>query len=204
MKVKFNVKIKMISFFASILILLNFGNVINGQNNLLSTISNDEKKFHCENGTLLSSSVCIPMGYIKGEAPRKPTIVRTKIEINNIREVNDKKMQITIDFYQEITWTDNRIKTTLAPNSSSCLNNNLINSIWKPDLWIKNLFDFKLRGVLEPTGGLIIKDESLIEVFFTTVMIKVFYVICRLLSNLVIIQSVTKIMIRVFQKKYFI
>ena len=162
-KVIFNGNIKMISFIASILIVLNFGNVINGQNNLLSTISNDEKKFHCGNGTLLSSSICIPMGYIKGEAPRKPTIVSTKIEINNIREVNDKKMQITIDFYQEISWKDNRLKTTLPPNSSSVLNNNLINNIWKPDLWIKNLFDFKLRGVLEPTGGLIIRDETLID-----------------------------------------
>ena len=97
-----------------------------------------------EYGTWISSSVCLPKGYIKSEPPKAPTIVTTKIEINNIREVNDKKMRITIDFYQELEWRDNRLLVTLSPNTSSVFNNNLINSLWKPDLWIKNLFGFLL------------------------------------------------------------
>ena len=56
----------------------------------------------CKEGTFLSSSVCIPSGYLKGEVPDSPTIVNTKLEINNIREVNNKKMRITLDFYQEL------------------------------------------------------------------------------------------------------
>ena len=125
------------------------------------------EEWNCDNGTLLSSSVCVPYGYLKGEVPEKPTVVKTRIEINNILEVSDKKMRMTLDFYQELLWIDNRIKINLPNHQVSVLNNNLIDFIWKPDLWIKNLFDFKLHGILEPTGGLFIvgKDSSTCESF---------------------------------------
>ena len=114
------------------------------------------KKLQCSDGMFLSSSVCIPMGYLIGEVPDPPTIVNTKLEINNIREVSNKKMRITLDFYLELFWIDDRIKTSLSLDEVSVLNNNLIDKIWKPDLWIQNLCDFKLHSVLEPTGGLFI------------------------------------------------
>ena len=120
----------------------------------------EDSELYCKSGTLLSTSVCIPNGYLKGEVPEKPTKVNAKIEINNIREVDDKKMRITLDFYQELTWMDNRIITRFLTNPFSVLNNNLIDYIWKPDLWIKNLFDFKLHSVLDPTGGLIIMEKE--------------------------------------------
>ena len=124
------------------------------------TLKKDQKEFNCINGTLLSSTVCIPEGYLKGEVPKVPTVVQTSIEINNILEVNDKKMRITLDFYQELMWTDDRITTKFSTNGASVLNNDLINQIWMPDLWIKNLFDFKLLGVLKPTTGLIITVDE--------------------------------------------
>jgi hypothetical protein len=124
------------------------------------TFKQDGQVFNCENGTLLSSVVCIPDNYIKGEVPESPTLVKTILEINNILEVNDKKMRITLDYYQVLMWTDNRIKTKLSINGASVLNNELINQIWMPDLWIKNLFDFKLLGILKPTTGLIITVEG--------------------------------------------
>ena len=114
----------------------------------------------CKEGTFLSSSVCIPSGYLKGEVPDSPTIVNTKLEINNIREVNNKKMRITLDFYQELFWIDNRLETSLLSNGVTVVNNNLIDGIWKPDLWIQNLCDFKLHSVLEPTGGLMITSRE--------------------------------------------
>ena len=127
---------------------------------LVDNISNDRYPFDCENGTLLSSTVCVPNGYLKGEVPEIPTIVKTRIEVNNVLEVNDKKMRITLDFYQDLIWTDNRLITNLSKNGFSVLNNDLISQIWMPDLWIKNLFDFKLLGVLKPTTGLIITVEE--------------------------------------------
>lgn len=121
----------------------------------LNNISN--KELECRYGHFLSSSVCIPMGYLTGEVPDPPTVVNTKLEINNIREVSNKKMRITLDFYLELFWIDDRIKTSLSLDEVSVLNNNLIDKIWKPDLWIQNLCDFKLHSVLEPTGGLFIR-----------------------------------------------
>ena len=123
-----------------------------------STQVNEE--WNCNNGTLLSSSVCVPYGYLKGEVPEKPTIVNTRIEINNILEVSDKKMRMTLDFYQELLWIDNRIKINLEKNEVSVLNNNLVDFIWQPDLWIKNLYDFKLHRMLQPTGGLFIMGRD--------------------------------------------
>ena len=134
--------------------------------NIHPSTTNDkgDRNFNCENGTLLSTSVCVPNGYLKGEVPETPTVVKTKIEINNIREIDDRKMRLTLDFYQELKWIDNRILTKPTKNGVSVLNNNLINHIWKPDLWIKNIFDFKLHGVLEPTAGLGITQEDVCEV----------------------------------------
>ena len=120
----------------------------------------DGELFQCQHGTLLSSSVCIPYGYLIGEVPDAPTVVNTKLEINNIREVSNKKMRITLDFYLELFWVDDRLKTSLSSNEVSVLNNNLIDKIWKPDLWIQNLCDFKLHSVLEPTGGFFIGNMN--------------------------------------------
>ena len=94
-------------------ILLVYGYFINVDSAMSHNFKQDQKQFNCANGTLLSSVVCIPEGYLKGEVPKTPTVVKTSIEINNILEVNDKKMRITLDFYQELTWMDNRIKTNV-------------------------------------------------------------------------------------------
>ena len=90
----------MINYLVSVLLFPNIWTVANGEKITSLIPQNEDIHLLCSNGTLLSSSVCIPRGYIKGEAPKGPTIVSTKIEINNIREVNDKKMRITIDFYK--------------------------------------------------------------------------------------------------------
>ena len=114
-------------------------------------------KNDCNKGVLLSKSVCIPEGYLKGEAPSKNTIVYTYIEINNLRAVNDKQMSISLDYYQDMRWVDNRIQTKFeAYEDISVLNNNLIDQIWMPDLWIQNLYAHELHSVLQPTGGLTI------------------------------------------------
>ena len=79
-------------------------------NKIDNSLSSEENAIaiDCENGNLLSIHVCLPKGYTKAEVPKKPTNVITTFEINNIREVNDKEMRITIDFYEELIWIDNR------------------------------------------------------------------------------------------------
>ena len=125
-----------------------------------TTQMDEEQELDCSGGTFLSRSVCIPKTYLNGEVPTQPTQVKSRIEIYNIREVNDKNMRIVLEIYQESLWVDNRIMTSLAPNEVTVLNNNLIKLLWKPDLWIKNLFRFKLHAILEPTGGLVIMNKE--------------------------------------------
>ena len=124
--------------------------------------SKNRHNLDCKKGIWLSTSVCVPKGYLKGEAPVPNTIINTKVEINNIRDVDDKKMRITLDYYQDLIWVDDRIKTRFLSSEKprSVLNNHLIDTIWKPDLWIHNLYDFELHSVLEPTGGLVIMEQS--------------------------------------------
>lgn len=117
----------------------------------------------CEGGTLLANSVCIPQTYLKGQVPTIPTIVASRIEITNIRDVNDKKMRISLEMYLETLWIDNRLETSLLDNEILVLNNNLINLIWKPDLWIQNLFHFRIHTMLEPTGGLVMMNKKFCE-----------------------------------------
>ena len=115
---------------------------------------------HCESGTVLTAEICIPYGYRKEQAPANPTLVTTKFEIDNIVDVNDKQMMLTIEFYMELTWTDHRIKNSLLQNDKIIFNNKVIEKIWKPDLWIKNLYVTKIHRVIEETSGLLITNED--------------------------------------------
>ena len=134
----------------------------------LSTHQNNKnhknKIQHCKGGTSLAASVCLPKGYNLGEVPSIPIVVLTTFEINNIREINDKKMTVTFEFYQELTWIDNRIQTNLSDDvlklGGMPLTSNQLKHIWTPGLWVQSLFDFELRSVFEPSIGLYIHKKN--------------------------------------------
>ena len=153
LKMKWNTYIILLCF-------LYFGDCVSLDKIPTTIHMDEERELECEGGTFLSKSICIPKHYLNGEVPAIPTLVNSRIEINNIREVNSKDMRITLEIYQESLWIDNRIRTSLSPNEVTVLNNNLIKLLWKPDLWIKNLFRFKLHSILEPTGGLVIMNKE--------------------------------------------
>jgi gamma-aminobutyric acid receptor subunit alpha len=114
---------------------------------------------NCKDGMLLSSSICLPSGYRKGELPTVPVEINTAIEVNNIREIDDKKMTISLEFHPQLVWADNRIVTNFTEQekkSGKVLNNVNLEYIWKPDLLIENLCEFKLHSVLEDLSGLAI------------------------------------------------
>ena len=118
-----------------------------------------ENNVHCPGGLLLSSSICIPRGYRKGELPKIPLDINTAIEVNNIREIDDKKMTVSLEFHPQLVWADNRITTNFTEQelrSGKVLNNVNLKHIWKPDLLIENLCEFKLHSVLEDLSGLAI------------------------------------------------
>ena len=76
---------KMWSYLYLVFVYINFVKSLSANNSIPSPIHRkEENELDCENGKLLSKSVCIPKGYLKGEVPERPTVVSTKIEINNI------------------------------------------------------------------------------------------------------------------------
>ena len=125
-----------------------------GKNNILD----------CHGGKLLSSSVCLPAGYNLGEIPNIPSIIHTMFEINSIREINDMRMTVTFEFYQELTWIDNRILVNLSKDEFKLggvpLTSSQLQYIWTPGLWIQSLFDFRLRSVFEPSIGLYVHEKK--------------------------------------------
>ena len=148
-------------FYAIFILNLNFLRNGNNAQHSSSSAMGQMKSIDCEGGTHLADSICIPKNYLKGQVPKIPTVVASRLEISAIRDVDDKKMLITFEVYLEMLWIDNGLKTSLLNNEFVVLNNNLINMIWKPDLWIRNLFSFRVHTILEPTGGLVIMQKKL-------------------------------------------
>ena len=137
------------------------------QENKSPDFTKDLVNVKCKNGKSLSSSICLPEGYNLGEVPAIPSIIHTIFEINNIREIDDKKMTVTFEFYQQLTWIDDRIILTLSDEEVQLggvpLTSNQLHHIWTPGLWIQSLFDFKLRSVFEPSIGLFIHEKTRCE-----------------------------------------
>ena len=110
---------------------------------------NKNSRLECREGTSLANSICLPKGYNQGEIPTIPTVILTTFEINNIREINDKKMTVTFEFYQELTWIDDRILANLSQDvlklGGMPLTSNQLKHIWTPGLWIQSLFSSASR-----------------------------------------------------------
>ena len=154
-------KMMKLYFYVISILNLNFLSIGNYAQPSSSYPMEETKSIDCEGGTHLADSICIPRNYMKGQVPSIPTVVASRLEISAIRNVDDKKMLITLEIYLESLWIDNRLETSLLNNEFVVLNNNLINMIWKPDLWIRNLFSFRVHTILEPTGGLVMMNKKL-------------------------------------------
>ena len=147
-------------FYMILILYANFGNGAETSSFSSFGTKNESTIIDCEHGIFLADSVCLPKIYLKGQVPKVPTRVVSRLEISSIREINDKNMIISLEIYQETLWVDDRMKSSLTENEVVVLNNNMISLIWKPDLWIQNLLNFRLHTILEPTGGLIIMNKK--------------------------------------------
>ena len=118
-----------------------------------------EREIGCAGGILLSSRICIPQEYRKVEMPSSPVEVKTALSINHIREIDDKKMTVALEFHPVFVWVDNRIITNLTEEEKkygAVLSNVALNDIWKPDLRIENIRSFQIHSILEHISGLAI------------------------------------------------
>ena len=124
---------------------------------ILSTTGNHE--FDCKGGTPLSSRICLPLEYRKLEMPSNPVEIKTALTVNNIREIDDKKMTVTLEFHPVFVWIDNRIEANLTNEERKygvAISNIALNHLWKPDLRIENIRSFQIHSILEDISGLAI------------------------------------------------
>ena len=78
-------------------------------------------KYHwTSTGQLLATGVCVRDDYQKHFPPEDGTTkVYSTIADHEVRQVDAKKMTISLDFTLTIQWTDLRIRTSLAPSLST-------------------------------------------------------------------------------------
>jgi hypothetical protein len=113
-------------------------------------------EIECPGGFLLSAAICLPFGYRKHELPQTSTEINTAIAINNIREIDDKKMTVSLEFHPQLIWADKRIVTNFSKEERGMfkvLNSVALQKVWKPDLFIENLSSFKLHSMLDDISG---------------------------------------------------
>ena len=113
-----------------ILIFVLLHNIYSSDKTKRKILANEDRDITdiCENRTMLGKMGCIPNNYMKEDAPERPTIIKTKLEIDNIREINDKEMRLTFEVYLELFWVDNRV-ITLSTDKPVVLNNKVITKI---------------------------------------------------------------------------
>lgn len=141
------------------IVLLVFLNYCISVTHQTTQVLKDNHEIECPGGTLLSSRICIPQGYRKGEPPNKPVEIRTSLSIEHIREIDDRQMTITLEISPILSWVDNRIITNLTVEEKrfgAILNNVALQDLWKPDLRIDNMRSFQIHSIIESVSGLAI------------------------------------------------
>ena len=99
-------------------------------------------------GMLLVKGACILSTYEKSVIPEKgDTKVFSTIERQQIREVDSKKKQVTVDFTLTMRWMDDAIHTNFSgldnKTRSISIHTEKAKDIWKPDLHIYNISNYK-------------------------------------------------------------
>ena len=99
-------------------------------------------------GELLEKGACIEDSYRTSVVPEKGiTKVYSRIKAQRVRGVHDRKKQVSIDFTLHMQWIDPGIRTNFSEedmkNGGIVLEIEQLKSIWKPDLYIYNLSDYK-------------------------------------------------------------
>ena len=124
------------------------------------------EEMNCER--LLEDGVCLEKGYQNTKVPEKGnTTIKVTFLQQKVRALNDKDKTIAIDFQVAFQWIDSRIKSRFTEkdvrNGGIGLDlKQTFFAIWKPDLYIYNLTDYKVIWSDQiRLGGLKVASSSL-------------------------------------------
>ena len=108
----------------------------------------------------LNSHLCLPVGYEKERLPQEVNPIHVESWSLDIPKIDDVEMQISLRMYLASSWRDPRIisNVTLADDDGASaerigMSLSLLDRVWKPDLFIYNLTNFREMRVLEPLSA---------------------------------------------------
>ena len=105
--------------------------------------------------------ICLPSEYNKMVAPvagNLPYPVDIWLDVLQILDIDDFKFTVTLDMYLSVIWQEDRLFKNSDNNSINDLPHppldlNLIDELWTPDIFIRNLKSFKVNSVIGPFAG---------------------------------------------------
>ncbi|XP_055611229.1 glycine receptor subunit alpha-2-like isoform X2 [Uranotaenia lowii] len=114
--------------------------------------------------------------YDKNVKPASQTDVSVSLYINRISGVDENKEEISIDVFLQVIWEDNR----LAPVEDSSLTKQYVeltlaerDTVWVPDLYIRQLREMKVMSLLEELSSLrLYKNSTLVLSIGATIIFK--------------------------------
>ena len=98
-------------------------------------------------GQILGRGVCIKTTYVRNKPPGNPiTTVYGTIIRQHVREINEKKKTIVVEFTLKMRWLDPGIRKgeKIINSNIISLSDSSLNKIWIPDLHIRNRSSFKI------------------------------------------------------------
>ncbi len=115
----------------------------------------------------------MPEGYQSTDRPEKLVEVHTGFEISDFPNIDDNSLlTVTVTLFIDLTWREPRLETNftqeqIEQNKRVPLNLRNVDLIWKPDIFISNLVDYKEHKVLDPLAGLSIYPGNILEYWVT-------------------------------------
>ena len=115
-----------------------------------------------------AKTICLPKDYVKFELPpNQPITVSIGIDIKDIPNVSDKDFSITLNAYFIVKWFDSRLivndaakNVTEEPVSDlTALNLAILETLWLPDVEIRNLKSFQTHLILSKLEGFWVDSE---------------------------------------------
>ena len=119
----------------------------------------DLKSFICSKG------FCISPNYSKYDLPEAKTTVKLGIDVIDIPKIDDNDFTVTLVAFFNLLWTDSRLTIDEKTNFGSLLkewlpqNDNFIQELWRPDLFIRHLKEFRSQDVLSKQEAMWIKGK---------------------------------------------
>ena len=116
-----------------------------------------------------AKTICLPKDYVKFELPpNQPITVSIGIDIKDIPNVSDRDFSITLNAYFIVKWFDSRLIVNDVKNGSdysepvsdlTALNLAILETLWLPDVEIRNLKSFQTHLILSKLEGFWVDTE---------------------------------------------